>query len=137
MTRDDPEAWMWAEACDAVTRAERLHRRFFELRPGPAAGPPLWQPPADVLETARSVLVMVALPGVDPTGIEAVIEGGALRVAGVRRLPPEWRDAAIHRLELPQGRFERRVSLPPGRYSAAVRHTMLNGCLLVSLDKTA
>jgi HSP20 family molecular chaperone IbpA len=128
---------MWAEACDALARAERLHRRFFEPRRAPAAGPPLWQPPADVLETARAVLVIVALPGVDPAGIEAVIENGALRVAGVRLLPPEWRDAAIHRLELPQGRFERRVPLPPGRYSAAVQHSMLNGCLLVSLDKTA
>jgi len=40
----------------------------------------------------------------------------------------------IHRLELPQGRFERRVRLPAGRY-ASVRHAVANGCLLVTLEK--
>jgi HSP20 family molecular chaperone IbpA len=125
---------MWAEACDMLARAERMHRQFFE--PGRSASRlPLWQPPVDVLETGGEVLVMVALPGVDPAAVEAIIEDGALRVAGQRLLPPELRSAAIHRLELPQGRFERRIPLPPGRYSAAVRHSMVNGCLLVRLDK--
>ena len=35
-----------------------------------------------------------------------------LVVAGTRALPDELRTAIIHRLELPQGRFERRVRLP-------------------------
>ena len=42
--------------------------------------------------------------------------------------------AAIHRLELPQGRFERRVALPPGRYDS-VRRTIVNGCLFITLRK--
>ncbi|MBW8270499.1 Hsp20/alpha crystallin family protein [Caldovatus aquaticus] len=137
MRRDDIEDWMWAEACEALARAERLHRRFFEpRRAGGGARLPVWQPPADVLETEREVLVIVALPGVDPAAVEAVIEDGALRVAGMRLLPPELRSAAIHRLELPQGRFERRIPLPPGRYSARVRHSVADGCLLVRLEKS-
>jgi HSP20 family molecular chaperone IbpA len=40
----------------------------------------------------------------------------------------------IHRLELPQGRFERRVRLPAGTYRQPVR-AMVNGCLLVRLEK--
>ena len=138
MPADDVEAWMWAEACESLARAERLHRRFFEpRRAGTGARLPVWQPPADVLETEREVLILVALPGVDPAAVEAVIEGGALRVAGQRLLPPELRSAVIHRLELPQGRFERRIPLPPGRYSAAVQHSLAHGCLLVRLDKVA
>jgi len=134
--RDDAESWMWAEACEMLTRAERLHRQFFEPRRS-VSRLPVWQPPADVLETEQEVLILVALPGVDPAAVEATIQDGALQVAGLRVLPPELRGAAIHRLELPQGRFERRIPLPPGRYSAAVRHSLLNGCLLVRLDKTA
>jgi hypothetical protein len=42
----------------------------------------------------------------------------------------------IHRLELPQGRFERSISLPAGRYSAARRFAK-NGCVVFSLDKLA
>ena len=57
-------------------------------------------------------------------------------VAGRRVYPPEFRTAMIHRLELPQGRFERRIALPPGRY-ADVRRSAANGCLLFSLRKTA
>jgi hypothetical protein len=55
-------------------------------------------------------------------------------VAGSRVLPAELRTAVIHRLELPQGRFERRVRLPAGRY-AAVRRTMSHGCVLITLEK--
>ena len=95
---------------------------------------PVWEPPVDVLETEREVLVLVALPGVDPDQVEAAIEDGDLVVAGERVLPRELRTAVIHRLELPQGRFERRVRLPAGRY-AAVRRAMTNGCLVITLEK--
>ena len=57
--------WMWSEACEMVARAERMHREFF--RPiRTAARVPAWEPPVDVLETDREVLVFFALPGVDP-----------------------------------------------------------------------
>ncbi|MBL6454660.1 Hsp20/alpha crystallin family protein [Belnapia sp. T6] len=132
--RDDPEGQMWAEACDMLQRAERLHRQFF--LPRHAVAPlPVWHPPADMLETEAEVLILIALPGVPPEAVEAVIEDGALRVAGLRLLPAELRNAAIHRLELPQGRFERRIPLPPGRYTTPVRHSLVDGCLLVRLEK--
>ncbi|HEV2631339.1 MAG TPA: Hsp20/alpha crystallin family protein [Pseudolabrys sp.] len=125
--------WMWSEACEVLVRAERMHREFF--RPiRTAARVPAWEPPVDVLETDRDVLVFFALPGVDPDRVEAVIEDGTLLVAGLRVLPPELQTATIHRLELPQGRFEKRVRLPAGRY-ANVRRSMANGCLLITLEK--
>ena len=55
-------------------------------------------------------------------------------IAGERVLPPELRTAIIHRLELPQGRFERRVRCRPGRYSDVQRATA-NGCLVITLQK--
>ncbi len=125
--------WMWSEACEMLARAERMHREFF--RPiHTAARLPAWEPPVDVLETDREVLVFFALPGVDPDRVEAVIEDDTLLVAGLRVLPPELQTATIHRLELPQGRFEKRVRLPAGRY-ANVRRSMANGCLLITLEK--
>ena len=125
--------WMWSEACEVLVRAERMHREFF--RPiRTAARVPAWEPPVDVLETDRDVLVFFALPGVDPDRVEAVIEDGTLLVAGLRVLPPELQTATIHRLELPQGRFEKRVRLPAGRY-ANVHRSMANGCLLITLEK--
>ncbi len=116
-----------------LARAERLHREFF--RPVlTGVRLPCWEPPADVIETARDVLVLVALPGVDPDRVDAIIDGSDLVVAGVRVLPAELQTAVIHRLELPQGRFERRIRLPSGRY-AAVRRTAVYGCVLITLEK--
>jgi HSP20 family molecular chaperone IbpA len=94
-----------------------------------------WEPPVDVLETEHEVLVLAALPGVDVAKVEAAIEGaGTLVISGQRVLPIELATARIHRLELPQGRFERRVPLPPGRYSN-VRRSEAHGCLVISLSK--
>jgi HSP20 family molecular chaperone IbpA len=124
---------MWSEACEMLARAERMHRELF--RPvGTQARLPEWEPPVDVLETEHEVLALVALPGVDAESAQAVIEDGDLVIAGTRVLPPELRTANIHRLELPQGRFYRRLRLPPGRYSA-VRRAVANGCLVISLQK--
>jgi HSP20 family protein len=133
MGSDFPRDWMWSEACAMLARAEGLHRELF--RPiGRSAPPPAWEPPVDVLETDNEVLVLVALPGVDPDRVEAVIDGSDLVFAGTRVYPSELRTAIIHRLELPQGRFERRVRLPGGRYSA-VRRSAADGCLLITLQK--
>jgi HSP20 family protein len=134
MARDFSRNWMWSEACEMLSRAEQMHRELF--RPQRAVSHlPVWEPPVDVLETDYEVLVLVALPGVNPERVEAAIEDdGTLLIAGVRAVPPELRTAVIHRLELPQGRFERRVRLPAGRYSS-VRRTMSDGCLVIALQK--
>jgi HSP20 family protein len=130
---DVPNHWMWSEACEMLARAERLHREFF--RPARSAGVlPSWEPPVDVLETEHAVLVHMALPGVNPDRVQAFIEDGDLVVVGLRVLPDELQTAIIHRLELPQGRFERRVRLPAGRY-AGVGRAMNNGCLVITLEK--
>ena len=130
---DFPNRWMWSEACEMLARAERMHREMF--RPGRYGTPaPAWEPPVDVIETERAVLVLVALPGVDPDQVQAAIDGGDLVVAGSRVLPAELRTAVIHRLELPQGRFERRIRLPAGRYSA-VHRDMAHGCIVITLEK--
>src|SRR6476659_10898454 len=125
--------WMWSEACEMLARAERMHQDFFRP-PRERARQPSWEPPVDVLETEREVLVLVALPGVSAQQVQAAIDGAELVVAGSRILPRELRTAVIHRLELPQGRFERRVRLPAGRYTA-VRRAMSHGCVVITLEK--
>jgi HSP20 family protein len=133
MARDVARDWMWSEAVEMLARAERLHRDLF--RPvGTHARLPAWEPPVDILETEFEVLALVALPGVDAENAQAVIEDGDLVIAGTRILPRELRTAIIHRLELPQGRFYRRLRLPAGRYSA-VRRVVADGCLVITLQK--
>jgi HSP20 family molecular chaperone IbpA len=122
--------WMWDEAFEMLERADRLHRQFFA--PAPAGGG-TWQPPVDVFENEAEICIVVALPGVAPEQTEIAIEAGALVVRGVRRLSPEARDA-IRRLEIPHGRFERRVALAAGRYEIG-RRAFKDGCLILGLRK--
>jgi HSP20 family protein len=129
-----PVNWMLSEAIDSLARADRLHRQFFSLQPSAGSQESSWEPPVDVLETDEEILILVALPGVDPEEVEAVIDGGILIVSGRRVLPVELRNARIHRLELPQGRFERRIALPIGRY--AVSRFAVNGCIVLRLAKS-
>jgi HSP20 family protein len=133
MDRDRVRNWMWSEACEMLARAERLHHEFFRLG-AQIARRPAWEPPADVFETEGEVIVLVALPGVEPDKIQMAIEGNHLVVAGTRMIPAALRQAVIHRLELPQGRFERRIPLPSGRYGS-MRPAKENGVLMVLLNK--
>ena len=128
-----PNYWMWSEAFEMLARAERMHRQFFQPSGSPASV--AWEPPVDVLETERAVLVLIALPGVDFGEVKALINQGELLVSGHRTYPAEMRTAIIHRLELPQGRFERRIRLPPGRYSA-IHRSEFKGSLLITLQKS-
>jgi len=123
---------MWAEACEALARAERLQREFF--RPGPSGVRPNWEPPIDIFETDRDLVIVAALPGVDPRAVEITVRDGILAIAGDRSVPPAQRAAAIHRLEIPQGRFERRIALPAGSFEVA-RRELRDGCLTLVLTK--
>lgn len=133
MSNGDPRNWMWSEALQMLARAERLQREVFN-HPGRGRSAPAWEPPVDVLETEDAVLVLVALPGVDPKQVQLVIHDGVLLIAGERVLPRELRTAIIHRIELPQGRFERQVPIPAGRYEAPAS-AVADGCLIVRLPK--
>lgn len=124
------EALMWAKACEAMERAERLHRQFFHR--GPAT--PHWEAPCDIFETDDALTILVALPGVDSEHIAVTLSAGVLVVSGERPLPRELARARIHRLELPHGHFERRIELPPARFEISGRH-LANGCLMVQLHK--
>ncbi|HXB78881.1 MAG TPA: Hsp20/alpha crystallin family protein [Bradyrhizobium sp.] len=131
MSTKDPINWMLSNAIETLARAERLHQQFLNLRP---TSEPSWEPPIDVLETDREVLILIALPGVDPDEVIAVIDKGMLVVSGHRVLPSELRNARILRLELPQGRFERRIPLPLGRY--IISRFAANGCVGLRLTKS-
>jgi HSP20 family protein len=133
MANEDPRNWMWSEALQMLARAERLHREVFQPPQASHRGIN-WEPPTDVLETQDAVLILVALPGVDADKVELAIQGGVLMIAGERVLPQELRTATIHRLELPQGRFERHIQLPPGRYETP-RSGVANGLLVIRLAK--
>jgi HSP20 family protein len=114
-----------------LEHAERMHRRFFHAASGQA---PCWEPPADVVEDEDHMIVQIALPGVPASAIDVQMHAEGITVAGVRAFPAA-RSARIHRMEIPYGRFERRVALPM-RMLGNAQIQLADGCLCVRFEKT-
>jgi HSP20 family molecular chaperone IbpA len=126
---------MWAEALQLLDQAERAGRGHY--RPGPARPrTACWEPPVDLFETEDEIWIQVALPGVAPERLDVAIEGSTLTVSGDRSLPLPPGAGTIHRLEMPYGCFERRITLPAGRFELGRRDLAL-GCLTLTLRKLA
>jgi len=128
----DPTKSMWAHALEMLDQADRLHRQFFQLGKVQSRVPS-WEPPVDIFETEQELSIFAALPGVSPSDVQVVVDGGALYIVGERPIP-DSAGAMIRRLEIPYGRFERRIDLPPGHFEISKR-ILEYGCLLLTLKK--
>jgi HSP20 family protein len=130
--RPDPEDRMWSQACELLAEAERLHRQFFRLAAVETA--PAWEPPIDVFEDEREIVVLVAMPGVDGERVQVRHDGATLVVRGTRPLPVDTARFRIRQLEIPYGAFERRIALPVGTFEVG-RPELVQGCLVLRLRK--
>jgi HSP20 family molecular chaperone IbpA len=133
MNARDPTLWMWGEALELLERADRLQRQFCQLSTAHKTAP-TWEPPVDVFETERQVIIVVALPGVTNEQVQIEVESNAVVVRGQRRLPGAVANGLIQRLELPYGLFERRIELP-GKVLQLGERKHADGCLTITLDK--
>lgn len=127
---------MWGEALSLLEQADRLHRQFFRVAGAESAH--TWEPPVDVLESANLVQVHVALPGVPPESIAIVLEPGGVLVSALRAFPCREPGTHIHRIEIPYGRFERRIVLPldePDLPVELVQRQLADGVLTLKFRK--
>jgi HSP20 family molecular chaperone IbpA len=130
--RSDPEDRMWLQAVELIAEAERLHRQFFRLAAVESA--PAWEPPIDVFEDERELVVVVAMPGVAAERIHVALDGATLVVRGTRALPVDGTRYRLRQLEIPYGAFERRFALPAGRFEVG-RPELVQGCLVLRIGK--
>jgi HSP20 family protein len=102
---------------------------------------PVWTPALDMYETEDAIVVLLDLAGVDAAQTEVQAEPQKLTVRGVRmeRHAPYVQDEqrSYHALEIPYGRFERTVSLPPGTDTETARANFRDGLLEITLPKRA
>src|SRR5471030_2210436 len=132
MRSRDIRSFMWGEALQLLEQAERLQKAFSR----PAESQQSWEPPIDVVETSETLFVHVALPGVSGDAIIVGLEADALTVSAVRDFPVTARGARLHRVEIPYGRFFRRIPLPIPRLEPAGR-SFIDGCLTLAFRKIA
>jgi HSP20 family protein len=131
MSTERHYGWMWIQACEVLDHAERLQRQFLRYT-GPGVDAAVWEPPVDIHETSDGLSLVFALPGVDSEDIEITLEPNALTVSAMRPLTLTNRDSVIRRLEIPHGRFVRRIALKGARMQVGETR-YVNGCLEVRL----
>jgi HSP20 family protein len=97
---------MLGEALAMLDRADRLQRQFFTHVVD------AWEPPVDVLETEIGLEVHIAVPGVAVDSITISLDPGGVSVSALRPFPCRESGTHLHRIEIPYGRFQRRIVLP-------------------------
>jgi HSP20 family molecular chaperone IbpA len=123
---------MWAHVLKMLEQAEKLQRQYFQLRKSNQNGP-TWEPPVDIFETNDKLFISVALPGVEAGDIQVVVDNDTLAIIGERPLAVDV-NAVIRHMEIPYGRFERRINLRNGRFEIR-ENSLQNGCLKLILRK--
>ena len=131
MSPRDLSTWMWGEALSLLEQADRLHRQFVRASLSEAQS---WEPPVDVMESEEAVIIHVALPGVPSEAVALDFDPCGITVSGVRAFPATAA-ARIHRIEIPYGRFLRRIPLPMQALEPAAQK-LVDGCLVLTFSKT-
>jgi HSP20 family protein len=89
----------------------------------------MWAEACAMIERAEQLHRRFFQPGLAPA---AAVNWEPPVDVFVRQLPACVHGAAIHRMEIPHGRFERRIRLPGERWQVD-RSALVNGCLVLSL----
>ncbi len=133
MQQPDPLERMWLKAIEMLESAERFNRLLFYIQRS-RSRVPAWEPPIDIVEGLDGLRITAVVPGITPEMVEITLEGGMLRISGERPPPVMPGTTQIHRLEIPYGRFERRIHLPPGQYEL-IESGYQRGCLELCFRK--
>jgi HSP20 family protein len=131
MSIDRQFGWMWAQACELLDRADRMQREFTRYV-GPGTDAAVWEPPVDIQETPEGLQFVFALPGVNPEDIDISLEPKALTVRALRPARLGSANSVVRRMEIPHGRFVRRIALAGARLRLGDTR-YVNGCLEVRL----
>jgi HSP20 family molecular chaperone IbpA len=120
---------MWSEALRLLDRADRLHRQFFLTRE-----PASWEPPVDIVESGGELRLHVALPGVAGDAISVSAAADGITISALRAFPCREGAAHIHRVEIPYGRFQRRIDFPFDDFSLKEKQ-LEDGILVLTFQR--
>ena len=95
---------------------------------------PSW-PSVEIGETEQEVRVTAEMPGMDESGVEVLLEDGALVLRGEKKAETEDKERQFS--ERFYGRFERRIPLGYEVEEDRVSASFRNGVLTVTLPKSA
>lgn len=127
---------------DIFSEIEGVRRRMertWQQMLGPPGSPrfrsPVIEPPADVYETAESVVVVVEIAGINDQDVEISVEGNILTIRGQREDRQRHPRRLYTQMEINCGPFERILSLPAEVDAGKASVTYDDGFLEIVLPK--
>jgi len=128
----------WEPMSELQEMHRKMERRLKEsrelLRHGEETGDP-WQPPAEIWEDDRQLVIELDLPGVAQEEIRVEIEDHLLQISGDRPEPIRDSGMEVQRNERCYGPFCRSFSLPSEIDEAHTRASCEQGILRIVLMK--
>ncbi len=98
--------------------------------------PAAWvEPTLDVYETAETVVVKAAMPGVKLEEIEITVKDNYLALSGQSKTESETQEKNYLRRETRSGAFSRMIQLPKGLQTDNADANFENGILTITLPK--
>ena len=94
-----------------------------------------WEPPTDIVETEKEIIVIVEIAGMSDGDFEVVTDGKVLSVGGFRRSAYPDGKKQFHTLEIQAGPFEKRIALPVPVDQSKVSARYRNGMLEIRIAK--
>jgi HSP20 family protein len=129
----------WEPLSDLVSLRDAMDRlfedSFVRMRGLPAifGAEPL---ALDVYETADSVVVKTAVPGVKPEDIDITITGDVLTIKGETKTEEKVEETNYIRQERRYGAFQRSVQLPGSLLTEDAKATFEDGVLTLTIHKS-
>lgn len=122
---------------NALTRYTPVEAQSVDARAERSWPAPGWGLlPGQVMETSKSIVVQIELPGVDRDDIDVEICDRELRVRGEKRLDRSYQAESYYLRQRAFGRFERVVALPSDVDPGSARASYRSGILTVEVRKT-
>jgi HSP20 family protein len=119
---------------------EQMNRLFELTRArlcGESSDQGVWQPPVDIFESEREVVVKMELPEVRQEDIEVHLAEGVLTIHGERRLDRADEQHSYHRIERSYGPFRRSFAIPEQVAEEQIEISCAEGVLKIILPKSA
>ncbi len=94
-----------------------------------------WQPPTDVYETEKNIIIKMAVSGLQPEDISVLFSDQTLTVSGKRGDDSTHQKVCFYQVEIRYGYFERKIKIPKQVDANNIHATYENGFIMITIPK--
>jgi HSP20 family protein len=129
----------WSPAREIASLQQGINRLFEDVftQPGSYDSDSMgaWQPPVDIVDTEKAILIFMEIPGVDKEAVAIEVNDNVLSIQGERRVDSSIGNGSYYRSERVFGKFRRSFALPAMIRTEDITAAFKNGVLKIAIPK--